>query len=213
MTTKGSNLLIIIALLGALFFGVSLKSHAEGIKVTSEGIQFSDGTLQTTKAIETGTRGFGLYDGNGVFIGYLLNEETVFRADISAFFSVDCSGDEPTFAFKTPHAGYHLERYWKSSDCTGTTYCFMGAPNGRPNPFWLHHFLTLQTGYFLLSQEAQKVDINDMQSRERWDGDVWVSPTGQCESYTGGDEGSVFELRGVVFPLEGVSLSYPLSVK
>jgi len=89
MTTKGSNLLIIIAVLGALFFGTSLKSHAENIKITS----------------------------------------------------------------------------------------------------------------------------NDMQSRERWDGDVWGSPTGQCESYTGGDEGSVFELGDVVFPLEGVSLSYPLSVK
>ena len=171
--------------------------NAEGTKLTSQGIQFSDGTLQTTKAVETGTRGFQVYDGNGVYIGYLMSGSEIFRPDLPGVFTLGT--DTKGHPIVQGYGGGWVTRYWKSADCTGTTYVGQGVP------FSLYTFGGEE--YLLLNQSGEPTPLAQMQSC------MYGVPGNECVAYAGGDEGYVLDLKKIDFPLANTDLVYPLTIR
>ena len=196
MDTKRRIFTILLGFFILFVFTSTQNLNAEGTKLTSQGIQFPDGTLQTTKAIETGTRGFQVYDGNGVYIGYLMSESKIFRPELPGVFTL--STDTKGHPIVQGYGGGWVTRYWKSTDCTGTTYV------GQESPFWLYYFGGGE--YFLLNQSGEPTPLAQMQSCRRGLPD-------ECVAYAGGDEGVVLELNKIDFPLANTDLVYPLTIR
>ena len=200
MDKKKKNFLDIsgIFILILSIFTSTQNLNAEGTKLTSQGIQFPDGTLQTTKAVETGTRGYQVFDGNGVYIGYLMSGSEIFRPDLPGVFTLGT--DTKGHPIVQGYGGGMVTMYWKSADCTGTTYVGQGAP------FRLYSF---DAEYFLLNQSGEPTSVAQMQS-------VRYGLPDECVAYVafpGSYEGFVLDLKKIDFPLANTDLVYPLTIR
>jgi len=155
----------------------------------------------------------GVYDGSGLFLGYLVHKEgeggqaprtTVFDPTVPGFFWVieysRCDGQgycpPPFIEVPTFRGGNFL-----SDDCTGRPY-------GSGPPQWIS-LNTDDGNYYLADTSIRPIDLNEIGSFINY-----ISTPPYCDDgkYKTG-HGPYFATRQVDFPLANVELTYPIIVR
>ena len=129
---------LIMAFLGLITFAIAfpLSAFSDGTSLTPEGIKFPDGSVQTTKATETGIPGpqgpagpgcLSVYSNDGQYLGSLVDAGTtsseIFNPSLGKFFVIVSSVDTPGYGDI-----FVYTEFFATTDCTGTSYLSVGRP-------------------------------------------------------------------------------------
>lgn len=158
-----------------------------------------------------GIGNLGVYDGNGVFLGYLVSiadsSESgyleVFYPDLSAYFSISVkSSDPPSYLpFIIPYQYTEGEYYFTSEDCTGKAYIL------NLSIFALHYSDNL---YFVVDNSELPVDRSKIRSFGNALGDACVKIDDLGNPL---DDRPYYPIKFVDFSLANVTLKYPITIK
>jgi len=141
-TIKIVFLVLMTSFLGIIF---STLAFAEGTRLTPQGVKFPDGTLQTTKATETGIPGpqgppgpgcLGVYSNDGEYLGSLIDASftstEIFNPSLGKVFYISSFADTPGYA--DMYSSYY--EFFTTTDCTGASYFSTGSgDNAVINPY------------------------------------------------------------------------------
>jgi hypothetical protein len=224
MQNSPKSFIFLFVTLFILIFSVKGQSNAK-TSIINEGIRFPDGSIQTTKAVWSGATGpqgpqgatgatgsqgptgpgcLGVYDGNNVFLGYLISgggtSYLVFNPNIPGTYivKVECvSAGEPCFSFPDD-----ITWLFTSGDCTGQAYV-------ETPVYWLSvmHYTLAPDIFFLHDTSVPPVTRNQIKS-------YYILPdTGNCISYSSSPISKFYPIKQITFPLAGVELAYPITIR
>jgi hypothetical protein len=146
----------------------------------------------------------GVYDGNDLFLGYLINTSTpnylvqfiVYDPEIPGAYSVmlECGITEPPCL----HFAYDDTRYFTSENCTGQAYV--------EGNYWLQVMQNplVPDIFYINDTSVPRVQASQLKSYYRSDNCIAYSKTGDTRYYP---------IKQITFPLANVELAYPISVR
>lgn len=154
-----------------------------------------------------GIGNLGVYDGNGVFLGYLVNHYRddnpgsleVFYPEVSAHFRIlsKPSGPQSYLPFIGPYETDTL--YFTSEDCNGQAYI-------TEQRIYFIHYSPSTNIYFVVDNSVLPVDQSEIRSR--------IERNGPCEKRDyWGVLNTPYPIKAIDFPLANVILKYPIIIK
>ena len=142
--------------------------------------------------------GFKLYDANDVFIGYIVDDNTVYNPDIPGFFDYYASNGRIRFVFED-----RPRRSYTSSNCTGQAYLLSQTFNIN------YYHVQGETGYYITDTASPTVNETQIKS-------YWRETTlgGGCLSGPPFNGSLVLSpLKKIDFPFANTTLAFPLSIR
>ena len=153
---------------------------------------------------EPGLGNLGVYDGQGIFLGYLVafsgDKLEVFNGDLLIEFSVMPDLNPYLITGNTSEIGY---LYSISSDCSSDFYI---EQNKITVDKLFHVFSYDNDSYFVVDMDSGPVQSTDILSRL----DV---EDGICEEFTGDEPFTLLPIKFIDFPFADITLEYPIVVK
>jgi hypothetical protein len=207
MQIKNRSFSFILITIFILIFYVNGQSNA-GTSIIDAGIKFPDGSVQTTKAVETGVPGpagpiggFKLYDANNVYIGYIIDSATVYRPDIPGFFKymVAQGGLAVQVYSMLDLSNYRI--FFSSNNCTGTPYLYIFK-------FYVYELTIAGNTNHYIFDTSLPVIHNNQQINSFWRFDAESCVEGRNVMMS-----DYYPLKTIDFPLSGISLQYPPSIR
>jgi len=185
-----------------IFFSGS--TFAAGTQIINEGIRFPDGTLQTTKGVGS----IAVYDGNNVFLGYLIDTTGstgggtifVYNPEISGGYSV-CPLDGATgkpFLIVSEIGS----TFYASEDCSGQKHV---GYNGFAYPWYLLMRDVTGNVFYIFDKSLPLIGVIQIKSMRGLDG--------VCRSFTGDVPKWFIPMKQISFPLAEIELAYPITVR
>jgi hypothetical protein len=151
-----------------------------------------------------GLGNLGVYDGQGIFLGYLVgfsgDKLEVFNADLLREFSVKPALNPYLITGNTSEIGY---LYSTSSDCSMDFYIEQNKITGNA---LFQVFSYDNDSYFVVDMNSEPVQSTDILSRLDVEGGI-------CEEFTGDELFILLPIKFIDFPFADITLEYPIVVK
>ncbi len=191
------------------YLGVKVGIDSEmtpRIALTSVGYAFRARTAEIS--------GLGVYDGSGLFLGYLVRQydnsvaaatsHLVYNPDIPAILSVGISASQPPF-LAAPLNIYGSIFYFTSNNCSGQAY-FTWVDFASKTQYLLSESDTPPTVYRIVDMQAPIRRMFEMKSQMAVSG-------GACQPWSSAQIDYVFPVKQVSVPLLGQTLQPPIVFK
>ena len=153
---------------------------------------------------DPGLGNLGVYDGQGIFLGYLASfsgdKLEVFNPDLLREFSVKPDFDPYLITGNTSEIGYI---YSTSSDCSSDFYIEQNKITGNA---LFQVFSYDNDTFFVVDMDSEPVQSTDILSRLDVEGGI-------CEEFTGNKPFILLPIKFIDFPFSDVTLEYPIVVK
>jgi len=155
-----------------------------------------------------GVGSLGVYDGNDVFLGYLIAGYDSSSFGVMTVYDVKIPGAYKVMIECVTNSGPCINvrhqdyiRYYTSEDCTGQAY----KPGIDP---WLFvmSFIETPDNYYIHDTSISPVLADQIES-------YLTTDTGNCLRYSGSGATRYYPIKEISFPLANIDLAYPITVR